>query len=110
MNPSQFWCDNKSTIFTLNSETMSWKQTHLTTKFFACKDQIDAGHFVPDHIAGLDNPADMFTKGLDLQSFNKHCQTIGLRAASAQFQAVAALAPMCRRSLGDLVRCFAVFR
>jgi hypothetical protein len=108
--PSQFWCDNKSTIFTLNSETMSWKQTHLTTKFFACKDQIDAGHFVPDHIAGLDNPADMFTKGLDLQSFNKHCQTIGLRAASAQFQAVAALAPMCRRSLGDLVRCFAVFR
>ena len=60
--PSQFWCDNKATIFALNQETMAWKQSHMATKFFACSDDVLDGYFVPDHIDGVDNPSDMFTK------------------------------------------------
>ena len=101
--PSRFWCDNKSTVFHLCSETMSWKQTHLATKFFACSDMVTDGLFLPDHIPGEDNPADMFTKGLPANTLEKHSRTLGLRelAKSAYF------AVRCARfSIGDLARSF----
>ena len=83
---------------------MSWKQTHLSTKFFACSDKVDDGYFLPDHISGDDNPADMFTKGLPSQTLEKHSWTLGLRRlAKSAYVAV-------RRSrfmMADLLQSFA---
>ena len=104
--PSQFWCDNKSTIFCLCSETMSWKQTHLSTKFFACSDKVNEGYFLPDHIDGVDNPADMFTKGLPSETLMKHSRTVGLRELAKSALLVVRQA---RSLMADLLRSFALW-
>ena len=104
--PSRFWCDNKSTIFTLCSETMSWKQTHLQTKFFWCSDMIQAGHFLPDHIDGEDNPSDMFTKGLPQAPLEKHIRTIGMQTLTMRGSH---LTVTYRRCMSDMLPYFAVF-
>ena len=78
--PIRLWCDNKATLFTLNSETMSWKAPNLKTKFFYCNDLVNDGTFAPDHIDGESNPADIFTKALTRAPFHKHATTLGLRA------------------------------
>lgn len=104
--PSRFWCDNKSTIFCLCSETMSWKQSHLATKFFACADKIDEGYFLPDHVDGADNPADMFTKGLPAGPLEKHSWTVGLRRLAKSAYVAVRRARFC---MADLLSSFATF-
>jgi hypothetical protein len=76
--PVRFYCDNAAVIFTLNKEIEEWKRTHLLPKFFQCRQLIKLGYFDPHHIPGLDNVADIFTKGLSHCEFVKHRLTLGV--------------------------------
>ena len=85
---------------------MPWKQTHLSTKFFACSDLVTDGYFLPDHVAGEDNPADMFTKGLPSGPLEKHSLTLGMRQLAKSAYLAVRRARFC---LADLVSSFGLF-
>ena len=71
-----FFCDNQAVVSTSKKPPEDWTRNHLNTKYFQCSEHVQAGHFLPAHIPGKDNPADIFTKGLDVASFCKHRDTL----------------------------------
>lgn len=76
--PQRFYCDNAATIFTLNKEIEEWRKTHLLPRFFLCRWLIKQGYFDPHHIPGVDNVADIFTKGLGRAVFEGHRRALGI--------------------------------
>jgi len=64
-----FWCDNASVILNFHKPPEDWSRPHLNTKFFACQKMLMLGIFKAEHIPGIFNPADIFTKALPVCTF-----------------------------------------
>ena len=71
-----FWCDNQAVVSTIKKPPEDWNRNHLNTKYFKCSEFVCAKRFFPQHIEGTHNPADLFTKGLDVATFVKHKSTL----------------------------------
>ena len=56
------------------------KLRHIDTRACFIQTEVQAGAIQVFSVKGTDNPADIFTKNLDLNSTLKHMQALGLRS------------------------------
>ena len=70
--PTTIYCDNNAAI-TLSANNIATrpKTKHILRRFNYVREQQDAGRVKAVKIAGLDNPADFFTKVLGKRLFLK---------------------------------------
>ena len=50
---------------------------HIDTRFLWLQDQIKAGRLEIQHVPGVQNPADVFTKALDMTQMRRHFDRMG---------------------------------
>ena len=56
------WCDNKSTIFKAENNTMNERTKYFDLDVFFVRQHVKSGLMEVKYIATDDNPADYFTK------------------------------------------------
>ena len=71
-----FFCDNEAVVGTVGKPPEDWTKNHLNTKFFRCSELVRMGVYYARHIDGVDNPSDLFTKGLKVDDFKRHRSTL----------------------------------
>jgi hypothetical protein len=72
------WCDNQSTVILTKDPVFSARSKHIEARYFFIRELAEAGKLQVHHIAGEDNPADIFTKPLPHERHTKLCNMLGL--------------------------------
>ena len=76
--PIPLFMDSDGAIaITKNPENMR-STLHIDKVYHWIRQHVDEGTFSPESIPGKENPADIFTKSLDLSSFNRHKYNLGI--------------------------------
>ena len=79
ISSTNFYCDNKPTIMTIKNPYESTKKSkHIDIKFNHIKENLQTDSNILEHIASERNIADIFTKGLSKDIFNRHSNSLGL--------------------------------
>ena len=78
--PTIIHVDNRSAIDLAKNNSSHDATKHIDARYFYVRDLIKAKQVSILHIAGIDNPADIFTKALPFDSFSKHRSTLGISA------------------------------
>jgi ribonuclease HI len=74
--PTDVYTDAQVVVDMLKKGTTSEKMKHISVAFYEVKDLITKGKIVVHHIPGVDNPADILTKPLPRETFEKHRLTL----------------------------------
>jgi len=73
------FCDNQSTVDICYDTKHHQKAKHIETRYlYVRNDMVLKERLYVDHIPGKDQPADIFTKQLPIEQFNKHKGSFGL--------------------------------
>jgi hypothetical protein len=73
------YCDNVGAVELLHDTKFHRKAKHIKIRYMYIRnDLVDKGKLRIQHIPGKDQPADIFTKQLPIESFTRHCATLGL--------------------------------
>ena len=78
--PTIVHVDNRSAIDLAKNNSSHDSTKHIDARYFYVRELIKAEQVSILHIAGIDNPADIFTKALPFDSFSKHRSTLGISA------------------------------
>ncbi len=73
------WCDNESTVAHTQDPIFSARSKHIEARYFFIRELIKAGRMDAQHIAGEENPADLFTKPLFQDRHMKLVAMVGLK-------------------------------
>jgi len=73
------WCDNKSTVAQTRDPVFSARSKHIEARYFFIRELTQGNEIKTEHIAGLSNPADIFTKSLLKERHNSMLEMMGLR-------------------------------
>ena len=84
------YVDNQAVSFTANnSEQITQRNRHLATRYFKVCDHVASGEVGVVWLPGTDNPSDLFTKPLNMDTFTKHTDFLfkgaGYRPAAVDF-------------------------
>ena len=82
--PVRVFTDNKAAHDLCNRYTTAQNSRHIDRKMFKMRELRGAGVVTVDHVPTEDNPADLMTKVLGRQPFEKHRATVMNRAAAWQ--------------------------
>jgi hypothetical protein len=63
-DPPILWCDNQSTIALAKDAVISGRSKHIEARYYFIRELTQAKRLSIQHIAGVENPADLFTKAL----------------------------------------------
>ena len=97
--------DSSSALQLLMSETLPRRSRHIEIRLLWLREQIQAQKIRIKHKAGVDNPADLFTKCLHTREFLKHCTTIGFLHVVGPVQDLMSLAPASEKGLAFVEVC-----
>ena len=75
------YTDSKAAYDLCHRFTTAQNSRHVERKLFKMRELRGAGVVKVNHMPGEANPADLFTKGLDTQTFQRHCDTVYNTAA-----------------------------
>jgi histone deacetylase 1/2 len=78
------WCDNKSTVAQTKDPVFSARSKHIEARYFFIRELTQGGEMRTEHIAGEENPADIFTKALPRERHYKLLQMLGLQSNIGQ--------------------------
>ena len=82
--------DNKAAYDLCHRYTSAQNSRHVDRKMFKMRELRGAGRVIVRHVQGENNPADLFTKILTRQPFEKHRRFVMNTAADAGIEAVRA--------------------
>ena len=75
--PTPIHIDNMSALQIINNNTSPTERTrHLDIRYYAIQDWREAGDIIMEHIPGILNPSDGFTKPLGYVLHARHCRRI----------------------------------
>ena len=75
--PTPIHIDNMSALQIINNNTSPIERTrHLDIRYYAIQDWREAGDIIMEHIPGILNPSDRFTKPLGYVLHARHCRQI----------------------------------
>ena len=77
-SPSILNIDNQSCISVAKNPEHHGRMKHLDLRFFWLRDQVVGGLIQPQHIPGVENPADIFTKPLPTATISFLRSTLGI--------------------------------
>ena len=69
--PVNFYTDSVSAIFVGENRVNNTRTRHIDFRYMRIRDEITDGAITLEHIAGTENPADLFTKPLARELFNR---------------------------------------
>lgn len=72
------YVDNQGAIDLVRKATVGDKSKHIDIRYHFARQLLRDGVFELQHIAGTENPADLFTKALNKTLFRKHQSALGL--------------------------------
>jgi hypothetical protein len=73
------YCDNVGAVELLYDTKFHRKAKHIELQYMYLRnDLVGKGKLMVEHIPRKDQPADIFTKQLPIEGFNRHCATLGL--------------------------------
>lgn len=72
------WCDNKSTVLLTQDPIFTARSKHIEARYHFIRDLVCQGDLKTVHIAGIDNPADVFTKALSKDKHVNCLQQLGV--------------------------------
>jgi hypothetical protein len=72
------WCDNQSTVLMTKDPVFSSRSKHIDARYFFIRELTQGGEMETRHIAGNDNPADVFTKPLLRERHKEILTLLGL--------------------------------
>jgi hypothetical protein len=78
MEEPVLWCDNKSTVAQTRDPVYSARSKHIEARYFFIRELTQGGDMRTEHIAGEENPADIFTKALSKERHYKLLHMLGL--------------------------------
>lgn len=64
--------DNKGAVDLANNYSVGGRTRHVDVRFFYLRELKEEGLMVIKHVPGVDNDADIFTKNVDAQTFERH--------------------------------------
>jgi hypothetical protein len=73
---STIYCDNNAAQTIINGGGNRNKSKHIDVKYHYVKELREQGQFEINRVCSKDNPADLFTKPLPIETLNKHSQRI----------------------------------
>jgi hypothetical protein len=79
-NKPVLWCDNKSTVAQTRDPVWSARSKHIEARYFFIRELTQGGEMRTEHIAGEENPADIFTKALTRERHYKLLELLGLQS------------------------------
>ena len=71
-------CDNNGCLSHLKDPLISGATKHAAIRFHYAREAVDDGHVVPSFVGTNDNVADIFTKPLTGEVFEKHRDGLGV--------------------------------
>ena len=77
--PTPLCSDNQVAIFLAINPAVEHQMKHIYIRHHYIREQFNEGVIEPFHIAGEENPADLFTKSLAVVKVEKFRAMIGLR-------------------------------
>ena len=89
--------DSTSALQLLMSDTLPRRSRHIEIRLLWLKEQIKENRIRVKHKAGVDNPADLFTKCLHTRDFMKHRSTLGFLRVDGPPQDLMSLAPVSEK-------------
>ena len=75
----KLYCDNQGCIANLKNHLISKHTKHISVSFHHGREKVAWGQIVPDYVTSDENMADMFTKPLSVNVFQKHREKLGMR-------------------------------
>lgn len=76
--PTRVWVDNQSAISMSRSQMQVYRNRHIPIRYFVCKDWIKKQIIDVQWIASNDNTADLFTKCVTVDLFDKHQDSVSI--------------------------------
>ena len=67
--------DNKGAVDLANNYSVGGRTRHVDVRFFYLRELKEEGLMVIRHVPGIENDADIFTKNVDAQTFERHLPT-----------------------------------
>lgn len=77
-HPVILFCDNKSAVDASCAPNVKHRSKHIRVYAHTVHESFDSGRVKLSRVAGIDNPADIFTKPLSKADFTKHIKNLGL--------------------------------
>lgn len=74
--PQTIYVDNQATCINVTNRWQYSRLRHIDASFMIVHERVAEGHIHLKHIAGTDNPADLFTKALPKAAFQRHRHTV----------------------------------
>jgi hypothetical protein len=75
-SPQTIYVDNQATVTNVTNRYQYSRLRHIDASFMMVHERVHEGHISLAHIAGTDNPADLFTKALPKKAFQRHRFTV----------------------------------
>ena len=75
-SPQTIYVDNQATVTNVTNRYQYSRLRHIDASFMMVHERVHEGHINLEHIAGTDNPADLFTKALPKKAFQRHRFTV----------------------------------
>lgn len=72
------WCDNRSTVLLTQDPVFTARSKHIEARYYFIRELVSQKALQTVHIAGTDNPADVFTKALPQDKLQKCLQQLGV--------------------------------
>jgi hypothetical protein len=70
------YVDNEAEVTWIHGSVSNKRSKHIDTKMYKARHMHEAGRVRVQHVAGEENPADIFTKALIGQTYRKHATTV----------------------------------
>jgi len=77
--PIEVQVDNIGAVYLSKNATTGNRTKHIDTRYHFVREYIEDGIVKVIFVRSEDNDADIFTKNLNTETFNKHCESIGLK-------------------------------
>ncbi|RFU24467.1 hypothetical protein B7463_g11866, partial [Scytalidium lignicola] len=78
-HPPTLYTDNMGAVELIHDNKFHKKAKHIDIRFnYIRSDMVEAGRLLVEHIPGVDQPADILTKQLPTERFQKHLRTLGI--------------------------------
>lgn len=74
------YCDNQAAVGISKDLRVNKRSRHINIKYHHIRELVDKNEVKVENIRTKDNVADIFTKGLPREAFNRHKQTLGVSA------------------------------
>ncbi|KAJ3540522.1 hypothetical protein NM688_g6215 [Phlebia brevispora] len=101
LKPTPISVDNQSAIFTATNSIMERRSKHIDIRYHYICEVIERNEVEVLHIAGEENPADMFTKNLGHVKHHKFREAVGLHFAAKTARSGHKGANSCRLYCGQ---------